>query len=109
MKVATRSTSAAVTVMVPNSLGLVSFYITMVLKNRKTITCHVWHVVKKSLVFALTGPTAGSDATSIPDLGIVCMQEFNGKVTLGIQLQNIDKRYITLAPVATFGWLGISA
>lgn len=101
MKVATRSTSAAVTVMVPNSLGpgeLLYHYGTEEQKNYylprlargEEIPC-----------FALTGPTAGSDATSIPDLGIVCMQEFNGKVTLGIRLQNIDKRYITLAPVAT--------
>ncbi|WHZ19574.1 MAG: Acyl-CoA dehydrogenase [Rhodanobacteraceae bacterium] len=50
--------------------------------------------------FALTGPYAGSDATSIPDYGIVCKQMVDGKETLGIKL-TFDKRYITLAPVAT--------
>ena len=50
--------------------------------------------------FALTGPEAGSDAASIPDSGVVCKQMFEGKETLGIQL-NWEKRYITLAPVAT--------
>ena len=50
--------------------------------------------------FALTGPRAGSDATSIPDYGIVCEGEYEGKKVLGIKL-NFDKRYITLAPVAT--------
>jgi acyl-CoA dehydrogenase len=50
--------------------------------------------------FGLTGPFAGSDATSIPDYGIVCMGEWNGINVLGIKL-TLDKRYITLAPVAT--------
>lgn len=50
--------------------------------------------------FALTGPEAGSDAGAIPDTGIVCMGEWEGKQVLGMRL-NFDKRYITLAPVAT--------
>ncbi|MFN7095427.1 MAG: acyl-CoA dehydrogenase, partial [Burkholderiales bacterium] len=101
MRIATRSVSAAVTVMVPNSLGpgeLLYHYGTEEQKNYylprlangREIPC-----------FALTGPTAGSDATSIPDEGIVCLAEYNGKSTLGIKLKNVDKRYITLAPVAT--------
>ncbi len=101
LKVATRSASAAVTVMVPNSLGpgeLLHHYGTTKQKeyylprlaDGREIPC-----------FALTGPTAGSDATSIPDLGTVCMGEYNGEVTLGIRLTNVDKRYITLAPIAT--------
>ena len=101
MKIATRSTSAAVTVMVPNSLGpgeLLYHYGTDAQKNYylprlasgEEIPC-----------FALTGPTAGSDATSIPDEGIVCYGEHEGKTVLGIKLQHVDKRYITLAPIAT--------
>lgn len=101
LKIATRSNSAAVTVMVPNSLGpgeLLEHYGTSEQKGHylprladgRDIPC-----------FALTGPTAGSDATSIPDLGIVCMEEFQGTVTLGIKLQDVNKRYITLAPIAT--------
>ena len=50
--------------------------------------------------FALTGPLAGSDATSLPDKGVVCKGEFEGKEVIGIKL-NFEKRYITLAPVAT--------
>jgi len=51
------------------------------------------------LRFALTAPTAGSDAASLPDIGIVCKGMFEGKEVLGIRL-NFNKRYITLAPVA---------
>lgn len=50
--------------------------------------------------FALTSPEAGSDAGSIPDTGVVCRQTFEGKEVLGMRL-NWDKRYITLAPIAT--------
>lgn len=101
MKISTRSPSAAVCVMVPNSLGpgeLLFHYGTTEQKNYylprladgREIPC-----------FALTAPTAGSDATSIPDEGIVCHGEYNGQTVLGIKLRNVDKRYITLAPVAT--------
>jgi acyl-CoA dehydrogenase len=91
---------AASTVAVPNSLGpgeLLLHYGTEEQKNHylprlargEEIPC-----------FGLTGPTAGSDATSIPDYGIVCKGEYKGKEVIGIRL-NFDKRYITLAPVAT--------
>jgi acyl-CoA dehydrogenase len=50
--------------------------------------------------FALTSPEAGSDAGAIPDTGIICRQTFEDKEILGIKL-NWDKRYITLAPIAT--------
>ena len=50
--------------------------------------------------FGLTSPRAGSDAGAIPDTGIVCEGEFEGEKVLGLKL-NFDKRYITLAPVAT--------
>ena len=101
MKLSSRSITAAVTVMVPNSLGpseLLNRYGTEVQKHYylprlasgEEIPC-----------FALTGPEAGSDASAIPDTGVVCKQDFAGeKDVLGIRL-NWDKRYITLAPVAT--------
>ncbi|RAJ93687.1 acyl-CoA dehydrogenase [Aliidiomarina maris] len=98
-RIATRSLSVAVSVMVPNSLGpgeLLSHYGTEQQKqywlpklaNGEALPC-----------FALTGPEAGSDAGSIPDHGVVCHGEFKGEQVLGIRL-NWNKRYITLAPVA---------
>lgn len=50
--------------------------------------------------FALTSPEAGSDAGAIPDKGIICKGEWEGEEVLGMRL-TFDKRYITLAPVAT--------
>ena len=50
--------------------------------------------------FGLTGPRAGSDATSIPDTGIVCKGMHDGKEVLGLRL-NFEKRWITMAPIAT--------
>lgn len=101
MKIATRSITVAVTVMVPNSLGpgaLLQIYGTQEQKdyylprlaNGKEIPC-----------FALTGPNAGSDAGAMPDFGIVCKQDFDGKKdVLGVRV-TWEKRYITLGPVAT--------
>lgn len=57
-------------------------------------------VGKEIPCFALTAPTAGSDATSIPDTGIVCKGKWEGKEVTGMRL-NFSKRYITLAPIAT--------
>ncbi|GGP43144.1 MULTISPECIES: acyl-CoA dehydrogenase [Shewanella] len=99
-KIATRSVSAAVTVMVPNSLGpgeLLTHYGTQEQKERWLPSLAVG---KDIPCFALTGPEAGSDAGAIPDLGIVCRREFEGEETLGLSL-TWNKRYITLAPVAT--------
>src|SRR5262249_49907541 len=50
--------------------------------------------------FALTAPEAGSDAASIPDMGVVCYGDYKGQRTLGMRV-TWNKRYITLAPVAT--------
>ncbi len=50
--------------------------------------------------FALTSPEAGSDAGSIPDYGVICHGQFKGEDVLGMKL-TWDKRYITLAPIAT--------
>jgi acyl-CoA dehydrogenase len=86
--------------MVPNSLGpgeLLVKYGTEEQKNRwlpgladgSELPC-----------FGLTGPEAGSDAGAIPDIGTVCMGEFEGEEVLGLSL-TFSKRWITLAPVAT--------
>ncbi|WP_287818071.1 acyl-CoA dehydrogenase, partial [Idiomarina sp.] len=99
-KLAGVSTVLASTVGVPNSLGpgeLLQHYGTKEqqdhylprLASGDEIPC-----------FALTSPEAGSDAGAIPDSGVVCKGEWNGEEIVGIKL-NFNKRYITLAPVAT--------
>src|SRR5690606_34156099 len=50
--------------------------------------------------FALTSPWAGSDAAAIPDHGVVCKGEWQGREVIGMRV-SWDKRYITLAPVCT--------
>ncbi len=50
--------------------------------------------------FGLTGVESGSDAAAMSDTGVVCYGEWNGERMLGMRL-NWEKRYITLAPVAT--------
>ena len=100
MKIATRSITAAVTVMVPNSLGPAELLLHYGTEEQKNHYLGRLACGEEVPCFALTGPEAGSDAGSIPDTGIVCRGEFAGKETLGIRL-NWDKRYITLGPVAT--------
>ena len=99
-KLSTRCAATAVSVMVPNSLGpaeLLLHYGTDEQKN------HYLPRLAKGLdipCFALTNPWAGSDAASIPDQGIVCRGMWQGREVVGMRV-TWDKRYITLAPVAT--------
>ncbi|MEO8758604.1 MAG: acyl-CoA dehydrogenase [Devosia sp.] len=99
-KIASRSVAAGITVMVPNSLGpgeLLEKYGTQSQKDQ-----YLRRLAKGQEVpcFALTGPYAGSDAASMRDVGVVTYDMYNGKKTLGVKV-SWDKRYITLAPVAT--------
>ncbi len=100
MKIATRSITAAVTVMVPNSLGPAELLLHYGTDEQKDYYLPRLARGEEVPCFALTGPEAGSDASSIPDKGIVCTGIHEGKEVLGIRL-NWDKRYITLGPVAT--------
>ncbi len=101
MKISGRSITAAVTVMVPNSLGPGELLIKYGTNNQKDFYLPRLAIGKDIPCFALTGPEAGSDAGSIPDVGIVCREDFNGADNvLGIRL-NWETRYITLGPVAT--------
>lgn len=101
MKISSRSVTAAVTVMVPNSLGPGELLIKYGTQAQKDHYLPRLADGREIPCFGLTGPEAGSDASSIPDSGVVCRQDFNGeKDVLGIRL-NWEKRYITLAPVAT--------
>lgn len=101
MKIASRSASAAVTVMVPNSLGPAKLLLSCGTQQQKDYYLPRLATGQEIPCFALTGPNAGSDAGAMPDTGIVCYASFEGKdKVLGIRL-NWEKRYITLGPVAT--------
>ena len=99
-KLSTRCSALSVSVMVPNSLGpaeLLLHYGTEAQKN------HYLPRLAKGIeipAFALTSPWAGSDAGSIPDVGIVCRGLWQGKEVVGMRV-TWDKRYITLGPVCT--------
>ena len=85
---------------VPNSLGPGELLIKYGTEEQKNYYLPRLASGQEIPCFALTGPTAGSDATSIPDTGVVCKGEWEGKEVLGMRL-NFSKRYITLSPVAT--------
>jgi acyl-CoA dehydrogenase len=99
-KIASRSGTAAVTAMVPNSLGPAELLLHYGTDEQKAKYLRRLARGQEVPCFALTGPFAGSDAGAIPDYGVVCRGEFAGQNVLGIRL-NWEKRYITLAPVAT--------
>ena len=99
-KLATASSVVSSTVGVPNSLGPGELLMHYGTQEQKEYYLPRLAVGEEVPCFALTGPFAGSDATSIPDYGIVCKGEWNGAQVLGVRL-TFDKRYITLAPVAT--------
>jgi acyl-CoA dehydrogenase len=107
-KLSTHSGTVAVTVMVPNSLGPGELLLHYGTDEQKK---HFLPRLAKGIevpCFALTNPNAGSDAAAIPDFGIVCKGEHQGKSTLGLKL-TWEKRYITLGPVATILGLAFRA
>lgn len=98
--IATKSGAIAVTVMVPNSLGpgeLLMHYGTEAQQNYWLPKLSVGTEIP---CFALTSPEAGSDAGGIPDAAIVTKGEWEGEQVIGLKV-SWDKRYITLAPIAT--------
>ncbi len=107
IKIASRSGVAAVTVMVPNSLGpgeLLNYYGTDEQKAN-----YLPKLAKGIDIpcFALTEPGAGSDATSIQSNAFVIRQQVEGKAVLCLKI-NLNKRWITLAPVATLIGLAVN-
>ena len=99
-KLSTRSSALGVSVMVPNSLGPAELLLHYGTEEQKN---HFLPRLAKGLeipAFALTSPWAGSDAAAIPDVGIVCKGQWQGKEVLGMRV-SWDKRYITLAPLCT--------
>ncbi len=108
MKISTRSSTAAVSVMVPNSLGPGELLMHYGTKAQKS---HYLPRLAKGLdipCFALTAPEAGSDAASMQDVGIVCKQMWEGRETVGLRV-TWEKRYITLGPIATLLGLAFKA
>ncbi len=99
-KIASMSATVSSTVAVPNSLGPAELLLHYGTEEQKNHYLPRLADGREVPCFALTGPYAGSDATSLPDYGIVCKGEWEGGNVLGVRL-NFDKRYITLAPVAT--------
>lgn len=100
MKLSTRCSALAVSVMVPNSLGPAELLLHYGTEAQKDYYLPRLATGTEIPCFALTSPYAGSDAAAIPDLGVVCMGMHEGKSTLGLRI-TWNKRYITLAPVAT--------
>ena len=99
-KLASISSVVSSTVGVPNSLGPAELLMHYGTDEQKAHYLPRLADGREVPCFALTGPFAGSDATSIPDYGIVCSGDWNGAKVLGVRL-TLNKRYITLAPVAT--------
>jgi len=100
MKLATRCSAAAVSVMVPNSLGPAELLLHYGTEEQKNYYLPRLARGDEIPCFALTSPYAGSGAAAIPDTGIVVKRMWNGQETLGFSV-TWSKRYITLAPIAT--------
>ncbi|MCF2949821.1 acyl-CoA dehydrogenase [Paraglaciecola aquimarina] len=98
--IAAKSGAIAVTVMVPNSLGPGELLMHYGTPEQQEQWLPNLSVGKDIPCFALTSPEAGSDAGAIPDAGIVTKGMWEGKEVLGLSV-SWDKRYITLAPIAT--------
>ncbi len=99
-RISTRSVVAAVTVMVPNSLGPGELLMKFGTREQQDYWLPRLADASEIPCFGLTSPDAGSDAASMTDTGIVCRGSFAGEEVLGIRL-NWSKRYITLGPIAT--------
>jgi acyl-CoA dehydrogenase len=99
-KLASRSLTAAVTAMVPNSLGPAELLLHYGTDAQRDYYLPRLARGEEIPCFALTEPDAGSDAAATRSEGIVCRDKWRGEEVLGIRLR-WRKRYITLAPIAT--------
>ncbi len=98
--ISTRSVAAAVTIMVPNSLGPGELLHMFGTDAQKDYWLPRLADGRELPAFGLTSAEAGSDASAMVDEGVICMGEWQGEQVLGIRL-NWAKRYITLSPVCT--------
>jgi acyl-CoA dehydrogenase len=101
-KISSKNPGLGVTVMVPNSLGpgeLLSIYGTEEQKNKYLPKLANGEYIP---CFGLTGPNNGSDALGTIDTGV--LKKINGKRIVEVE---VNKRYITLAPIANLVGLAI--
>jgi acyl-CoA dehydrogenase len=105
-KLSSRCSAAAVSVMVPNSLGPAELLLHYGTEEQKKHYLPRLAKGQEIPCFGLTNPNAGSDAAAIPDFGIVCKGTFEGKEVLGMRV-TWEKRYITLGPISTLLGLAI--
>jgi acyl-CoA dehydrogenase len=99
-KVSSRNATASSTIGVPNSLGPAELLLHYGTDEQKQYWLPRLASGDEVPCFALTSPRVGSDATAIVDHGVVAKGVYEGREVVGIRL-NWDKRYITLAPIAT--------
>ena len=107
-RIATVNTACAVTVMVPNSLGPAELLLRYGTPDQQQHYLPRLADGRELPCFGLTSPHAGSDAASIPDRGVLTEREIDGRTVRGFSVR-FDKRYITLAPVASVVGLAFQA
>jgi acyl-CoA dehydrogenase len=96
-KVSSRSIAACVTVMVPNSLGPAELLVHYGTKEQKDHYLPRLADGREVPAFALTEPTAGSDAGSLTASGVL-FKGTDGKMYMKL---NWNKRWITLAAISS--------
>ncbi|CUT17412.1 Acyl-CoA dehydrogenase [Candidatus Ichthyocystis hellenicum] len=99
-KISSHCCAAVIHVMVPNSLGPAELLINYGTEEQRNKYLSRLAQGIEVPAFALTSPEAGSDASSIPDYGIVCRGEWEGEEIIGMRL-TWNKRYITMGPICT--------
>ncbi len=100
VKLSSRACAAAVTVMVPNSLGPAELILHYGTPEQRDHWLPRLARGEEIPCFALTGPENGSDAAAMRARGVVCKGQWNGEEVLGLRL-DWKKRYTTLGPAAT--------
>jgi len=107
-KLSSASQFLGISVMVPNSLGPGELLLKYGTEKQKQHYLPRLAKGQEIPCFGLTSTVAGSDAGSLEDNGIVCYGDYEGEKVLGLRL-NWEKRYITLAPIATVIGLAFKA
>jgi len=107
-RIATVNVAVAVTVMVPNSLGPAELLLHYGTDAQKAHYLPRLADGRDLPCFGLTSPYAGSDAAAIPDTGVLTERSIDGRAVRGFEV-HFNKRYITLAPVATVVGLAFQA